>query len=209
MINVRPIATFEWKEYRDVRLRALKDSPGAFGSAWEIEALRNDEAWAKITQENASGQNGRGLFALEGNLICGLAWCLISDKSTHVAHIYGMWADPAVRGQGVGRALLTESIAWAKSKGTKHIRLGVTVAESPAMQMYRSQGFYPVGNPELLREGSDLMAQEMELNLCESTWPQQVKAGQGGQTNPAEKKAKDCGTVTGGDEMMAGEIPGN
>lgn len=76
-----------------------------------------------------------------------------------------MWVDPAARGMGAGRALLAEAIVWARSKGAEQARLGVTVAESPAMHLYKSHGFYPVGKAEPLREGSQLWVQDMVLDL--------------------------------------------
>lgn len=165
MLFVRPIASADWHEYRKVRLRALKDSPEAFGSTWEQEVMLPDEDWSARAAASASGQSGKGFFVVHGDEICGLVWCLLSDIEPGIAHIYAMWADPSVRGQGAGRALLTQSIAWAKSKGAHHIRLSVAADESPAMQLYKSQGFYPIGNAELLRQGSDLRVQGMELNL--------------------------------------------
>ena len=40
---------------------------------------------------------------------------------------------------------------------------GVTAANRPAMRLYLAHGFRPVGTLEPLREGSELMAQAMEL----------------------------------------------
>ena len=40
---------------------------------------------------------------------------------------------------------------------------GVTAANRAAMRLYLAHGFRPVGTLEPLREGSELMAQAMEL----------------------------------------------
>lgn len=124
-----------------------------------------DEDWAARAAASASGHSSKGFFAVHGKETCGLVWCVLSDIEPQIAHIYQMWAAPTVRGQGAGRALLTQSIAWAKSKGAHHIRLSVTADESPAMRLYKSHGFYPAGDAGLLRQGSDLRAQGMELKL--------------------------------------------
>jgi ribosomal protein S18 acetylase RimI-like enzyme len=76
-----------------------------------------------------------------------------------------MWVAPASRGLGGGRALLKEAIAWVASVNAHRVRLGVTAADSPAMRLYRGQGFRPVGALEPLRENSNLMVQTMELEL--------------------------------------------
>ena len=163
MISVRPITAQEWPAYRDIRLKALQESPDAFGSTWEAEVLRTDENWSTRIAAAVSGNLDRALFAIKGEQVCGLVWCKLSASEAGVADIYQMWVDPAARGQGAGHALLTQALAWAKSSGARRVRLGVTAADSPAMRLYQSQGFCSVGALEPLREGSELMAQAMEL----------------------------------------------
>ena len=165
MLFFRPIASRDWPAYREVRLNALKDSPQAFGATWEQEAVLPEEDWSARTLASESGQSGRGFFAITRDEVCGLVWCLLSDSDPRIAHIYALWTAPSVRGQGAGRALLEQCIAWAKGKGVRNIRLSATKNESPAMLLYKSRGFYPVGEPEFLRPGSDLKTQKMELNL--------------------------------------------
>jgi ribosomal protein S18 acetylase RimI-like enzyme len=164
LISVRPIAPYEWQKYRDIRLQALQDAPDAFGSTWAAEAAQADEHWSARIAAAAASDTDRALFVVNGEAVCGLVWCKLSAAEPGVADIYQMWVAPAARGLGAGRALLDHALAWAKSRGAQRIRLGVTVADSPAMQLYRSHGFSPVGEPEPLRAGSALMAQAMELN---------------------------------------------
>lgn len=45
MITVRSITAGDWRDYRNMRLRALRDSPDAFGSTYAAEAVRTDDAW--------------------------------------------------------------------------------------------------------------------------------------------------------------------
>ncbi|MBV7420360.1 GNAT family N-acetyltransferase [Comamonas sp. CMM03] len=169
MISVRPIAPHEWPKYRDIRLQALQDAPDAFGSTWAAEATQADEHWSARMAAAAASDTDRALFAVHGETVCGLVWCKLSAAEPGVADIYQMWVAPTARGLGAGRALLSQALAWAKSRGTQRVRLGVTVADSPAMQLYRSHGFAPVGEPEPLRAGSALMAQAMELGWSTPT----------------------------------------
>ena len=165
MISIRPIAAHEWQKYRDIRLRALKDSPDAFGSTWEREILLTDESWSTRIAAAAKSPNSEAFFAVGGEQTHGLIWAQISEKESNVACLYQMWVDPAVRGLGVGRSLLTEALAWARKNGARHVQLGVTVADSPALKFYTSLGFLSAGKAEPLREGSGLMAQTMVLEL--------------------------------------------
>ncbi|WP_390349859.1 GNAT family N-acetyltransferase [Variovorax boronicumulans] len=147
---MQPAKPDEWKTYRDLRLRALLDSPDAFGSTYEAEAT--------------SGKD-RVLFAFNRNDACGLIWCKLSNDQPAVADLFQMWVDPASRGMGAGRALLEAAVSWAARVGMKRVGLGVTVADTPAMRLYTACGFRPDGALEPLREHSHLMVQPMSLAL--------------------------------------------
>jgi ribosomal protein S18 acetylase RimI-like enzyme len=165
MFVIRPIQADEWAAYRGIRLRALQDSPNAFGSTFEAEATRSDDQWAsRLRLLEVSGRD-HAMFAEASNGPCGLAWCKISAENPILANLYQMWVAPEMRGRGVGRALLSECLTWAASTGVRRVQLGVTASDSPAWRLYTSQGFRPVGALEPLREGSPVKAQTMECSL--------------------------------------------
>lgn len=165
MISVRSIASHEWREYRDLRLRALRDSPDAFGSTYGMEVARPDDIWSSRINSAISSGTERAFFASNQEEVCGLVWCKLSASEPGVADIFQKWVAPSSRGLGAGRALLNEAIAWGASVNAHRVRLGVTATDSPAMRLYRDQGFRPVGALEPLREDSNLMVQTMELEL--------------------------------------------
>lgn len=164
-VFVRPIAARDWPLYRDMRLRALQDSPAAFASTYASEVTRSDDDWAARISAVAASKYAQAFLAFQHAEPCGLVWCKASEAASGVIEIFQMWVEPAVRGVGVGRSLLAEAIAWAESRGAQTVRLGVTIADSPAMSLYRKSGFCDSGLPEPLREGSMLMSQAMDLNL--------------------------------------------
>lgn len=127
--------------------------------------MRSDQSWINQISEAFSGNTDRAIFAFKDAHLCGMIWCKLSMAQPFIANLYQMWVDPEARGYGIGRALLNEATAWARNKDATHIRLTVTVAQSPAMQLYRSHGFYPVGEATPMRDGSELMAQAMEVAL--------------------------------------------
>ncbi|WP_286185432.1 GNAT family N-acetyltransferase [Acidovorax cavernicola] len=162
---MRPAKPDEWQTYRDLRLRALLDSPDAFGSAHEAEATRSDAMWSSRVAETTSSAKDRLLLAFDHDTACGLIWCRLSDDEPAAAHLFQMWVDPATRGMGAGRALLHEAVSWAESVGARSVHLGVTAADTPAMRLYLACGFQPDGAAQPLREHSALMAQPMSLTL--------------------------------------------
>ncbi len=162
MITVRRIEPSEWRSYRELRLRALQDAPDAFGSTYGLEQSKPDHFWAdRLSAAAASGQDAP-LFAMDGDRICGLAWCKRDPDDPQRANLFQMWVAPESRGLGAGRQLLLAALDWAQAVGARRVRLGVTVGDSPATRLYLANGFVRLGAPEPLREGSPLMAQSME-----------------------------------------------
>ena len=164
MISIRPVDPHEWPQYRDIRLRALRDAPDAFGSTWEAEAARADADWAARLQAAVAGDRDSVLFAVNGEQACGLVWCKLCADEPGVADLFQMWVDPAVRGRGAGQALLAQAVAWAWEMGMRRVRLGVTAADSPAMRLYLAHGFRAEGGLQPPREGSGLQVQAMALD---------------------------------------------
>lgn len=163
MIALRPLRAEQWPLYRELRLRALRDAPDAFGSTLAAEIVRTDEDWTQRTIRAATGNDDQAWLAVHGEAACGLVWGkrVAEDR----VEVFQMWVDPQARGLGAGRCLLEAVVAWARGLGVARVCLGVTASESAAMRLYRSHGFRPVGTLEPLREGSPLMCQAMELRL--------------------------------------------
>ncbi|MGE8062498.1 GNAT family N-acetyltransferase [Pseudomonas sp. NPDC089547] len=165
MAIVHSVIESDWRAYREIRLRALRESEDAFASTYEHESTREEGEWQARVSAMVSSSSAQAFFASQHNEVCGLVWCKSSGIEVDVVELFQMWVAPDARGCGVGRALLEHAITWASGRGAQRVRLGVTIAESPAMHLYRASGFHDVGLPEPLREGSALMSQPMELNL--------------------------------------------
>lgn len=159
------LAPEDWRSYRAVRLAALLDAPDAFGSTWAAEQDRQPAQWqARLTAAHSSGRD-LPLVAMADARAVGLLWAKVDADDTRVVHLFQMWVAPEMRGQGVGKRLLAQAIAWARSVHAQFVQLGVTCADTPALRLYRAAGFQAVGAPALLREGSALQAQTMRLLL--------------------------------------------
>jgi GNAT superfamily N-acetyltransferase len=104
--SVRPFREQEWRTYRDLRLRALADSPDAYGGTLAGEAIRADAAWADRLVLGADRQWDLPLLAESGAEPIGLAWGKIDKSGPALANVYQMWVAPTHRGLGAGRLLL-------------------------------------------------------------------------------------------------------
>ena len=140
MIQIRKLSPDKWKEYRNLRLEALKKDPSSFGSSYDKEKKLSPSEW-KRKIENA-------LFALSGDKPIGMIKFLFSkeQETKHVAKIYGLYVNKEYRNQGVGRKLLKSTIAEIK-KNNRIIKivLNVNPQQKKAASLYEKEGFEKIG----------------------------------------------------------------
>lgn len=163
-IDLRAVDGDDWQLLRDVRLRALADSPDAFGATRaQAEALSEAE-WRR-----RSDGGGLTLVVVEDGSAVAMGGTFAPDDGPTI-FVWGMWTDPAARGRGLGGLLLDELVAWCRDPqrtGTTYdeVRLHVTEGNDGARRLYLGRGFVPTGTWERLREGSPLRAEELALDL--------------------------------------------
>ena len=165
MPSVRRLGAHEWRAYREIRLRALADSPDAFGTTLETAREWPDAHWIERLASAAASERHLPLVVEEGGALVGLAWGMIDPAAPETAHVFQMWVSPESRGLGVGAMLLDAIVAWAREAKARSVVLGVTRGDTPARRLYDRAGFEPVGGPEPLRPGSTLLSQPMRLEL--------------------------------------------
>ena len=162
--HIHALAQEERAVYKDLRLRALAESPDAFGSTLTKEQNRSDAEWASRLATGVNSWDLPLVAEVDGEPI-GLAWGRIEKSNPDVADLYQMWVAPSHRHLGAGRMLLEAVIAWATAKKARYLQLGVTCGISPARRLYSRAGFEPVGPLQPLRPGSELLGQTMRLKL--------------------------------------------
>jgi GNAT superfamily N-acetyltransferase len=151
---IRRVRTDEWQALRDLRLRALADSPNAFASTLS-EAQARDTAWWRESARRSAEEEAWVTFVAErdGRLI-GMATGTFPVERLHalddpaVASLIQMWVDPSSRRTGIGRELVEAIAAWAAEHDSAMLRTGVTAAEPRAIAFYGSLGFRDTGRRE-------------------------------------------------------------
>lgn len=163
--KIRVFAPDEWRDYRDLRLRALADSPDAFGSTLGRELQFTDLEWVERLAVGSKSDRDLPLVAELGGKLAGLAWARIEDAERGSATIYQMWVAPEARRRGIGLALLEAAIKWARTAGVVRLQLRVTCGNSSAQRLYARAGFSTVGDIEPLRPGSAVFTEGMLLEI--------------------------------------------
>jgi len=164
-ITVRKFESTEFAAYRNLRLSALEESPDAFESTLGAEQLRIQRAWGSRLDSGCRSGMDLPLIGLVGASAAGLAWGKVDSSDSTVVNVYQMWVAPECRGHGLARFLLRTIVVWAASLQARSVQLGVVCGNSPAMRLYTSEGFVPIGQVTPLRPGSMLMVQHMRLHI--------------------------------------------
>ena len=71
--------------FKAVRLRALEDSPDAFGSTYAKECQLTDADWIQRALR-WNGEHGAGFLAVAGSACCGIAGSLLDQADATRAH---------------------------------------------------------------------------------------------------------------------------
>jgi len=166
-MQIRRIRPDEWRELRDLRLRALRDTPDAFGSTYEREAAEPEQAWRDWAADGAEGGSQFWAFALDetsgrvGGMALGSRHWQVEDA----IGVFSMWVDPALRGRGLGRRLVEAVVGWARTTERPRVVLSVNETNATAIRLYERCGFTPTGTRHPIREDSPITAISMALVL--------------------------------------------
>ena len=164
MINLELITSQSALVFKDVRLRALLDSPSAFSSTYAAESQLTDADW--ITRAfQWSGKGSITYLALDPVNPCGIVSGFLDKDDAALAHLASMWVAPTHRRLGIGRQLVNAIIDWARAQGTRTLQLIVTSNNDTAIKFYECLGFKLTGKTAPYRNDPVLSDLEMIRSL--------------------------------------------
>ena len=152
-MQLRVISADDWVVFRALRLRALADSPNAFGVTL-AEATSNAEP---VWRDRASGP-GPVILAFAGHQAVAMGGLHAPERSDE-AFVWGMWVEPEWRGRGLGGQILQQLVDYADP--TDRILVLHVTAGNDARNLYEAHGFMSTGEWQPLRAGSEVRMQTM------------------------------------------------
>ena len=153
------MAPSEWRQLREIRLRALRDAPNAFGSAYGEEEGQPGEWWRESLATFAWF-----VAATPGDVV-GLAAGMPPEPERNAVNLISMWVAPAWRGVGVADRLVGAVVQWAATTGVDEVRLRVAEGNERARRFYQRLGFENTGDLKPLRSNPGICVEEMRLHL--------------------------------------------
>lgn len=163
---IQTIQSSDATTLKDIRLRALKDSPNAFGSVYEEEANQPASFWQGLIDGLQPDSGNIGLFLMKQTDPVGLIFGF--DRGQETASLGGMWIDPAFRQLGYASTLIQTIIDWARQSGKTYIQLWHVEGNMAAERLYEKCGFHPTGICQPLPGREDHMIYQYKKNLSSS-----------------------------------------
>jgi DNA-binding MarR family transcriptional regulator/GNAT superfamily N-acetyltransferase len=86
-------------------------------------------------------------------------------QSDEIAKLRLLYVEPSARGMGLGRRLVQECIAFARSKGFKRLTLWTNDVLKPARRIYRQAGFVCTASEQVHQFSQDMASETWDLDL--------------------------------------------
>lgn len=160
----------DWERVREVRLRALRDSPSAFTSSLEREEGFREQHWRMrlrgstwfLADDDATPDGADGGRAGAIGVVCGMEepGAPAGDR-----HVVALWVAPDDRGRGVGQRLLAAVEDWAREQGAATLSLWLVDGNESAARAYRRRGFRPTGIRMVVPRDPSRTEERWELDL--------------------------------------------
>jgi ribosomal protein S18 acetylase RimI-like enzyme len=169
-IVIRRLGESEWREFREVRLAALRESPDAFAATADEEQLYDDSVWAdRVSRSVRIVAEADGVPA---GVVCVGHHAPDDDLAEpgETGEIFGLWVSPDLRGTGVATRLIEAGAAQARADGSRRLAYWVSTDNGRAVAFASGMGFRPTDYRRPMRgsggrvvEGGDEVAMVLAL----------------------------------------------
>ena len=164
-MKIKILTPEDWRQYKLVRLEALRDSPESFIASYEEEA-----SWPDVNFQNICHKSNIFGAFMNHSLVCCAGFDRMNPaKINHRGIIWGMYTKPEYRGQGLANALIQTIVNRAKSR-VSQIHLNCATSNLGAMSLYQKNGFTIYGTEPRALKVNDAYIDE-HLIILDLTQP--------------------------------------
>ena len=115
-IFIRQLTENDWREFSQVRLKALQTDPNVFGSNYQTESQMTEAEWRCRLQ----AKDNAIFLIFENETPIGMTCVSVDrdDATKKTALLWGSWLEPHARGKGLSELMYQTRINWAKEQPT-------------------------------------------------------------------------------------------
>lgn len=161
-ITIRPLTDDEWETYRDVRLRALQESPDAFAASADKEQGYGEDFWRTRISRSSRLIAEQG----EGNVVGVVSVGQRPGDDVRVGELFGLWVAPELRGKGVAWKLVSSGVEQARKESYEFVVYWVGTDNGRAVAFASSFGFRPTDSRRPMRDQSGADDGEVQDELA-------------------------------------------
>jgi ribosomal protein S18 acetylase RimI-like enzyme len=160
MPDIKLLVPGEWPLLRDIRLAALRDSPHAFLSSYQVESAFDELRW------RAEFDRGQWTVSIEDDQPAGIVGCTREPETpTDECYLEYIWVAPRLRNKGVAHNMLTVVLGRLRESGVRTAYLWVLDGNDAAVQLYKRVGFISSDRRQPLAERPGRTEELMQFNL--------------------------------------------
>jgi ribosomal protein S18 acetylase RimI-like enzyme len=134
-ITLRVLDESDWSVYRDIRLRALAESPGSFTATLAEEADRDEQFWRDMMTRS------HRLLAEQASVPQGIVSLGPYEQEPSAAEVFGLYVIPEARGTGVAWRLVEAAAALATQQAYLQLYYWVGTDNGRAIGFANNFGF--------------------------------------------------------------------
>ena len=144
---VRRIQVGEWRALREIRLSALNTEPAAFCATRAQEELITEAIWEERCRMGAESPRSALFVVCRDERFYGM---ILVNREEERAEIYQVFVEPALRGRGLGRQILSQALDFAQGQPVwLEVNQDLTAAEA----LYQGLGFQLDGSLQQRKDG--------------------------------------------------------
>lgn len=166
-IRIRPLTEAELPQWWELRLRALREHPEAFGSDYETARERG---YGYLLERNFGPERGvsETFVAVDndGRILATAGTFGHDGKRSHIAFIWGVYTVPEARNRGLSRRLVETAIAHCRAyPGIRQVHIDVNADNAAAIHVYEQAGFVTWGREPRALGLADRFDDELHMAL--------------------------------------------
>lgn len=115
-ISIKQLTENDWREFSQIRLKALQSDPNVFGSNYKMESQMTEADWRR----RFNPADAAIFLIFKDETPIGMTCVAVDrdDQTNKTALFWGSWLAPQFRGKGLSELMYQARIDWAKQHPT-------------------------------------------------------------------------------------------